>query len=187
MARLRGPTVVVDEGTIDYYCRLYVTGEGTLTASNATVIAHAMHQFGGPTTLGTYIEKSTAAFNGGVANSAEILGSFRPDTDFFYGFKLNDGVTIDLTTRSTPLPLTSECPINNTLTFADGATITLDVTGSPLRRCGKIVSWEVGSAPSNINTLKFRVEVGRPSSPYRVRVKDDGIYLVSNGTMVIVR
>lgn len=70
---------------------------------------------------------------------------------------------------------------NNTTVFLS------DVTGSQLRRCGKIVSWEVGSAPSNINTLKFRVEVGRPRSPYRVRVKDDGIYLVSNGTMVIVR
>ena len=187
IARLEGNTVVADEGTLDYYCRFYVTGGATFTASNATVIANAMYQFGGPTMLGTYIEKSTAAFNGGNANSAEILESFRPDTDFFYGFKLNDGVTIDLTTRSTPLPLTSECPINNTLTFADGATITLDVTGSPLRRCGKVVSWEAGAAPSNIGTLTFKLEVGRPSSPYRVRVKDDGIYLVSNGTMVIVR
>ena len=96
-------------------------------------------------------------------------------------------MTIDLTTRSTPLPLTSQCSINNTLTFADGATITLDVTSGPLRRCGKVVSWEVGAVPSNINTLKFKVESGSPRSPYRVRVKDDGIYLVSNGTMVIVR
>ena len=118
---------------------------------------------------------------------AQILKVFRPDTDFFYGFKLNDGVTIDLTTRSTPLPLTSECPINNTLTFADGATITLDVTGSPLCRYRKVVSWEAGDAPSNIGTLTFKVKTGSPHRPYRVRVKDDGIYLVSNGTMVIVR
>ena len=85
------------------------------------------------------------------------------------------------------MPVTSRSPTNNTLTFADGATISLDVASGPLRRCGKVVSWEVGAVPSNINTLKFKVEAGSPSSPYRVRVKDDGIYLVSNGTMVIVR
>ena len=118
---------------------------------------------------------------------AQILKVFRPDTDFFYGFRLNDGVTIDLTARSTPLPLMSQCPANNTLTFADGATITLDLTSGQLRRGGKVVSWAVGSAPSNINTLKFQAELGSPRSPYRVRVKDDGIYLVSNGTMVFVR
>ena len=114
---------------------------------------------------------------------AQILKVFRPDTDFFYGFKLNDGVTIDLTTRSTPLPLTSQCSANNTLTFADGATITLDVTGSPLRRGGKVVSWAVGSAPSNINTLKFRCEPAH----YKAHVREDGVYLVCNGLMVIVR
>jgi len=187
IARLEGNTVVADEGTLDYHCRFYVTGGATFTASNATVIANAMHQFAGPTTLGTYIEKSTAAFNGGVANSAEILGSFRPDTDFFYGFKLKDGVTIDLTTRSTPLPLTSECPVNNTLAFEDGATVTLDLTGSSLCRYGKVVSWALGDTPSNIDTLTFKLEIGGARSPYQVRVKDDGIYLVGNGTMVIVR
>ena len=187
IARLEGNTVVADEGTLDYHCRFYVTAGATFTAPNATVIANAMHQFAGHATFGTYIERSAGAFNGGDANMAQILKVFRPDTDFFYGFKLNDGVMIDLMARSTPLPLISQCPANNTLTFADGATITLDVTGCPLRRCGKVVSWEVGSAPSNINTLKFEVEVGKKPVPYRARVREDGIYLVSNGTMIIVR
>lgn len=187
IARLEGNTVVADEGTLDYYCRFYVTASATFTASNATIIANAMHQFTGQATFGTYIEKSTAALNGGIADCAEILGTFRPDTDFFYGFKLKDGVTIDLTTRSTPLPLTSECPVNNTLAFEDGATVTLDLTGSSLCRYGKVVSWALGDTPSNIDTLTFKLEIGGARSPYQVRVKDDGIYLVGNGTMVIVR
>lgn len=187
VARLQGDTLVVDDGTIDYHCRFYVSYGSSFTASNVTVIANALYQFDGPAAIGKYVEKSTSAFNGGAANMAQILDVFKPDTDFFYGFKLNDGVTIDLTGRSTPMPVTSRSPTNNTLTFADGATITLDVASGPLRRCGKVVSWEVGAVPSNINTLKFKVEAGSPRSPYRVRVKDDGIYLVSNGTMVIVR
>ena len=183
IARLEGNTVVADAGTLDYHCRFYVKAGATFTAPNATVMANAMHQFAGHATFGTYIEKSTTAFQGENADCGYILGSFRPDTDFFYGFKLNDGVTIDLTTRSTPLPLTSQCSANNTLTFADGATITLDVTGSPLRRGGKVVSWAVGSAPSNINTLKFRCEPAH----YKAHVREDGVYLVCNGIMVILR
>ena len=189
VARLRDATVVVDDGTLDYYCRFYVIS-GPFIGSNVTVNANATYQFEGKAVIGTYVEKTSYGPNAGslsYANVAEIVDTFKADTDFFYGFKLNDGVTIDLTARSTPLPLTSQCSINNTLTFADGATITLDLTSGQLRRCGKVVSWEVGSAPSNINTLKFQAELGSPRSPYRVRVKDDGIYLVSNGTMVIIR
>ena len=63
----------------------------------------------------------------------------------------------------------------------------LDLTGSSLCRYGKVVSWALGDTPSNIDTLTFKPEIGGARSPYQVRVKDDGIYLVGNGTMVIVR
>ncbi len=186
VARLWGNTVVADEGTIDYYCRFYVAGS-SFVASNATVIVNAMSQFLGTAVIGAYVEKSTSEFPQESTNSATILKSFKADTDYFYGCKLEDGVVIDLTDRTTPLPLRSACVNSYTLTFADDAIITLDLTDSVLSRCGKVVSWEEGAAPANISTLKFKLETGRRPVSYLAQVKEDGIYLISNGTIVFVR
>ena len=111
-----------------------------------------------------------------------VFGAFRPVTSNYYGCVLQNGSTLDLSGWRGAWPWSTTSAFttgNNTVTFADGATIKVrkGVKG------GKIVSWDV--KPSNYDTLVFARDPAGDRR-YRIVKKDDGIY-AETGFMLIVR
>ncbi len=95
-----------------------------------------------------------------------------------------DGATLDLSLRTNALPLVSGFASGaNTLAFADGATISVRL-GDGRFPGGKVISWKAGSAPGNVDTLKFTSVEGERKRHFAV--KDDGLYALS-GLVLIVR
>ncbi len=121
--------------------------------------------------------------NGG-ANPLRVFGAFKPSAhDCFRGCTLMDGATLDLSLREGALPLVSGFASGaNTLAFADGATISVRL-GDGRFPSGKVISWEAGSAPGNVDTLKFTSVGGERKRHFAV--KDDGLYAHVGFVLVI--
>jgi hypothetical protein len=108
----------------------------------------------------------------------KVLGRFNPCGGYFPGIELQNGATLDLSERTTALPMASEFETgDNTLKFADGATIgvKLGEARSPL------VSWT--AAPENIGTVKFKCV--DEDSNCSIIVKSDGLYAVTGLTLFL--
>ena len=129
-----------------------------------------------------YYAACTFDSNNGTA-AMNVYGRFTPATDYFYGCTLQDGATIDLNGRTGAWSTTSAFTDGaNSVTFASGATITVDVSTRPTFT-GKIVDWGVGNTPSDV---AFRLDAASKAMGRALRVKDDGLYAVG-GMMIIVR
>ena len=106
-----------------------------------------------------------------------VFGTFKPSAhDCFHGCTMMDGSTIDISLRESALPLVSAFTNTNsdrTLKFADGATVYMALGGKRFAG-GKVISWEAGSAPGNVDTLKFTSVGGERKRHFAV--KDDGLY-----------
>ena len=93
-----------------------------------------------------------------------VQGVFKPVTDFFPNVQLQDGARIDLTERTEPWSVRSLDILHGTedhpflCSFADNATIVVDVRGRELALGDKIVSWD--TMPSNFSTLTFKFDTG---------------------------
>ena len=94
-----------------------------------------------------------------------------------------DGSTIDISSRTTALPLVSVFTNgDNTLKFAEGATTVYIRLGEKRFPGGKVISW--AEKPDGIGTVKFRcADEGHQLS---FIPKGDGLYATS-GLMFIVR
>ena len=119
----------------------------------------------------------------------EVYGTFRPDTDYFRGCELQDGATIDVSGRSTALPLQSLIGANcsaaaKTVTFATNATITVDWGDRNLSSGEPIVSWTVETRPSNLSTLTFKATAAHRT--FELSRRSNGLYLPS-GTSILIR
>ncbi len=71
---------------------------------------------------------------------------------------------------------------DNTLKFADGATVKVKLGGRKVSHKTPIVSWE--TAPENLAGLKF--VCGDEERRFTVIKKDDGLYIYT-GTVIFVR
>ena len=120
--------------------------------------------------------------NSGTA-ALNVYGTFKPgvDHDYFYGCTMQDGSTIDLSTRTTPLPRASAFTSgDNTLKFADGATVNVEIgaRSSDVGTC--LVSWPSGSAPE-FSVAFALVANGAAVEGKALAVKDDGLYIKAAG------
>lgn len=133
--------------------------------------------------VGTYEALYSGTANGG-ANPLRVFGTFKPSAhDCFRGCTLMDGATLDLSLREGALPLVSGFASGaNTLAFADGATISVRL-GDGRFPGGKVISWEAGSAPGNVDTLKFIGVEGERKRYFTV--KDDGLYAHAGFTLIV--
>ena len=133
--------------------------------------------------VGTYEALYSGTANGG-ANPLRVFGTFKPSAhDCFRGCTLMDGATLDLSSRTNALPLVSGFASGaNTLAFADGATIYVRL-GEGRFPGRKVISWASGSAPGNVDTLKFMGVEGERKRHFAV--KDDGLYAHVGFVLVI--
>lgn len=121
----------------------------------------------------------------------KVYGTFKPNTDYFHGVELQDGATIDLSGRTTALPLrgrryadaSASDTCLHTVTFAapeePAESITIYVKLGERDAQGKLISWD--SIPSGVNFVSASGEKERS-----FLVKDTGLSL-PNGLMIFVQ
>lgn len=122
----------------------------------------------------TLVKKGEKAFDGGGMSLATTL---RPEAGTVGGVVLQDGATLDLSALSEAFSLD-----DNAISFADGATIYVDVGSRKTRASTPVVSWT--AAPSNIGGLRFRVIAN--GKEHKLSVQDDGLYYLGSGIVIFV-
>ncbi len=163
---------------------LQVSGAGTFnpclaasTITEAKLVTDGWVRADADVTVGVY---ETALIGADMAGTGTIVvaNRFTPTGDFA-NVRILNGATIDLSTRSTALPLTTF----GTLAFADGAQVRLDV-GEPRGRAWAI-AWTAETAPANLATgLAFK-----PASGARYGlsiVPEEGVRILS-GLILTIR
>ena len=96
---------------------------------------------------------------------------------------MQDGSTIDLSSRTNALPRVSAFTAgDNTLKFATNATVRVKLGGRKVSHKTPIVSW--ATAPENLAGLKF--VCGDEERRFAVIKKEDGIY-IQRGMVIFVR
>ena len=129
---------------------------------------------------GLYLAKSltvhdlTVRYNGfnlGGGGWLKVLGTYTPMTDYRCNFQIMNGAVMDLSY------LNSTLPGETMLSFADGATILVNVGDRHLRSDARLVSWE---QPPNVT---FKPSVG---GRYALIKREDGLYYY-RGLKIILR
>jgi len=115
-----------------------------------------------------------------------VFGRFTPHHGGFYGCELQSGATLDVSKLeevwSTTRTITGgSVSGNGTVTFADGAVVTVDIGNRQAGTNQKVVTWN--ETPTNFETLSFKAPA---RTNYRVYAKEDGVY-VSCGFVILVR
>ena len=159
----------------------------TVTATNADFRVGCALRLNGPISVRNYEQVYGANFNAGTA-AFNVHGTFKPaaNHDYFYGCTMQDGSTIDLSSRTSALPLVAAFSGTNgagdkTLKFAAG-TIHVKLGERTITRNTCLISWS--AKPDGIASTRFRSAEGERSRRFTART--DGLYL-SGGTMIYVR
>ena len=120
-----------------------------------------------------------------------VHGTFKPAAhDYFYGVTLMDGSAIDLSQRTSALPLTSLFSGGKkTIDFAANAKVTVDLSGradvAALAKSGDyVVTWTETTAPGA--DVTFRLDAATVAT-YTLKADATGLRLGRGGFMLIVR
>ena len=168
--------------------RIKIVSGGTLQTANAAYDARNVDFIvGSALNLGTalsvhdYEAVFGANYNTGTA-ALNVYGTFKPSAhNYFYGCTMQDGSTIDLSARTTPLPRVSAFTTgDNTLKFVDGATVNVEIgeRSSDVSTC--LVSWPLGSAP-DLSVGFALLANGEAVEGKALAAKADGLYVKASG------
>ena len=119
----------------------------------------------------TLVKNGEGAFDGG---GSTLAGTLKPVSGTVGGVTMQDGATLDLSALSDAFSLD-----DNAVSFADGASITIDLGSRTASSRSPLVSWTV--PPANLGTLKFIRAAGATRG---FVVKSDGIYLAPKGLII---
>ncbi len=166
----RGNTLT-GPGTID------VSGDGVFLTSGAmnapTVnlrVACALNMANEFSVKDYYANYSGSA-NAGTA-ALKVNGVFTPVTSNFYGCTMMNGSTIDLSAKTGVWSATSTFTTgDNTVGFASGATVTIDIHGRTPVRGEQIVAWD--EAPLNVT---FQWDAATATNEVALISSETGIY-----------
>lgn len=166
--------------------------------SKATIVAETNIRVQDGVTLmvGDYVCNATANTDSAATGSwdngngaIKVIGTFAPNTDYYHGCELQNGATLDLSERATPMPLESpsvspraaDCQYK--VSFADGATIRIALDGRAVPANKPLVSWT--TAPDNLSTLDF--VSGDVGASRRFVIKEDGVYPAPSGFAIVIK
>ena len=135
-----------------------------------------------------YVARYDAIYNKGQ-NELKVFGTFLPDAvadgvEYFYGCTMQDGSTIDLSGKTGPWSTTSSSQNRNTVSFADGATVTIDAHGRRFPNGEFLMTWK--QAPSNLDGLTFRLDDASVARGYRVKACAGGLRIY-RGLAIFIR
>ncbi len=180
---------VIDGGWLE-------TGNAGVIATDATIKCRAAMRANGAVDVRDYVAyRETSKHNEGTA-AFKVYGTFTPVTDIFYGCQMQNGSTVDLSARTTVWNTTmapdDSAKGSTTVTFADGATVTIEFTAgrAALRQLLEldnryVAKWTTETAPAS--TVKFVPSATLRSLGYRVQVESDGIKIEPNGFTIYLR
>ena len=109
-----------------------------------------------------------------IADGLDVYKTFKPVAGTVGGVVLQSGATLDLSALSGAFSLD-----DNDISFADDASITIDLGSRTASSKTPLVSWTV--PPANLGTLKFIRAAGATRG---FVVKSDGIYLAPKGLII---
>lgn len=119
-----------------------------------------------------------AGSNGNDVKNVIVSGCFTPKGDYS-NVLLQNGATIDVSQRSGPAPIQSL----GKLSFADGATIYVDVGRRAVAGDEPVISWTDETKPANLDGLDFQPP---PGARYCVIKGTTGVF-VQKGMLILVR
>ncbi|MBO7683706.1 MAG: hypothetical protein J6T51_03165 [Kiritimatiellae bacterium] len=158
----------ITNGTLVLPQHLYINFEGSgVDASTAKIVSENLFRVNAPVVVGDFEERRTTGGGGsmGESGSLAVCGTFKPVTTSYPALTLRDGVTLDLSERSSGISVASPA-----LTFEDNATIAIRLGGNHVSN--PLVSWT--TAPTNLDTLTFVKAAGE--SGYSLEVRNNGLY-----------
>lgn len=186
-ARLRLYNTIVKDGTIDIGDRgvLIISGSG-VTATNADFSVQCGLNIDQPFTVRNYVSTWNMANGNNGSATMSVYGVFKPTTDYFYGCRMMDGATLDLSARETVLNAQSLCTGGNrVISFEENATVGVSLGSRRVSSDSAIVSWTSETKPANVDTVKFVcVDDDRKCA---LLLKDDGLYYSRCGLRISVR
>ncbi len=179
--QFRGASTITN-GTIRVY--------GGLTTHNAAIEASTVDfeffrnlSLYTPITVRNLILHDTIESISPITGTIMVRGTFTPETTKIPKVQLLDGSTLNLKTATGAWPTTGDIA-GGLVSFAEEARVTLDLGTRLLRgEQKKVLAWEVGSAPANIDTVRFHVK----DRNYGATVGEDGLYLFSTALVIYVR
>lgn len=181
-----GSGVTFTEGVVDHQNGTMALG-GVVNAVNTTLYVGGALNLGGNTlNVSNYVARYTGTANAGTG-AMNVYGTFKPSAhDVFYGCTMQDGSTIDLSSRTNALPLvstyTADTTSARTLKFADNSTVYINTGDLEVNRKSPVITWD--EKPANIRTVKFKNADTGSSRTFVSR--DDGVYALS-GFVIIVK
>ena len=175
--------LTVTAGTLDITQGGFLrVNKGTLDASEATVVVNCALRLFSNMKVKDYVAKFGADWNEG-SGALTVLGTFKPETGYYRGCQLQDGAHLDLSAwpnADVPFPLVSKFSSTpNAVSFASGATITVDLGGRHPANREQLVKW-------NVNPKSDGVRFRSSDSSIGLRALSDGLYC-SKGMTIIFR
>ena len=179
-----GGKIVANSGFVQFGIserRDPIAASGTaLEIQGASLVTYA------PIDIGDYICAYTGGYDAMVGDSPiRVHGVFTP-AGLWHESVMMDGSIIDLSAHegvwNTACTFT-ESAVTRHVTFADNATITLNLQGRRLGTGAKVVAWD--NPPANLSTLTFQLDA-KTARYHALVCREDGIH-VFGGLMIIVR
>jgi len=192
---LHGNTLTVEMNGQNFYPYLAfftngtmrLVGNGQLVTTSARDWSTVNLHSDGPLNLGAslavrdYTSTATTRNHSGAA-ALDVYGTFTPLTDNFYGCTLQNGATLCLTNRTATFSTTTAfSPSRSTMTFANDATITVDIRGRTLARGDQLVAWS--AAPTGVTFQWDAVSAETATEAPLARV--DGLYYGGEPDMTV--
>ncbi len=138
--------------------------------------------------VSNYVSHSRNDLTTGHSGTAalNVYGTFSPITDFFYGCTMQNGSTIDLSSKTAVWSTTSRSKTGKTtVDFANDATITVKAPAFKLTNDALVIAW--AAKPANADTLKFVLQPNAVNPSGRLYMSDDGVRFRYNTFVVLLR
>lgn len=180
---------VVENGTVSVDGGTFQTGGHanvnniTNVATNVNFVVNSAMSIYAPLSVGGYEARYGGTSNAG-AHALKVHGTFKPSAhNYFHGCEMQNGSTIDLSSRTDALPRVSAFTGGaRTLLFADGATVYVKLGERGVSSTRPIISWD--SKPEGIDAVSFKSATGERTRTFCVR--DDGLHAV-DGLRLFIR
>ena len=130
-----------------------------------------------------FLDESVSTGNHTPLAKVSVLGTFKTESLNFPNVELCDGAIFDLREKSGAFAVESTSEFDSGLSFADGATVMLDLRGRRFTNGDYVITWE--TPPENIASLKFNA-YGIGISSYTLSTDAGGVRIFS-GMVITIR
>ena len=181
--RIYGGTISNDTGTARF--------NGTVYATNTTFDISGKLNMAGTLNASNYVARYTGSSNAGTG-ALNVYGTFKPVGAGFYGPTMQDGSTVDLSEWKTGDAATSRFPLESsyankkTMSFAAGATVTIDLSGIPAADVRTLATNETYLTKWTVKPdVAFRLDNATAARGYELSLDDDGLKLTPSRGFII--